>query len=149
MFYDILKGEDNLQFNGQAPFFGYADFTRSAQPGAAAGLSDPYGASGAVNPFPSRPPASNINFAEMGTSRSAAAACISWIRTCAHPTFTSTILPCSSSRPDMVLEVSYLGYEAHRLTGLVDVNPFVLGTNSRLYNVGFDTNSATWRNSRT
>ena len=22
MFYDILKAEDNLQFNGQAPFFG-------------------------------------------------------------------------------------------------------------------------------
>src|ERR1041384_1918921 len=25
VFYDILKGEDNLQFNGQAPFFGFAD----------------------------------------------------------------------------------------------------------------------------
>ena len=25
MFYDILKGEDNLQFNGQPPFFSYAD----------------------------------------------------------------------------------------------------------------------------
>src|SRR6266849_618840 len=25
MFYDILKGEDNLQFNGQAPFFGAAN----------------------------------------------------------------------------------------------------------------------------
>jgi outer membrane receptor protein involved in Fe transport len=24
VFYDILKGEDNLQFNGQAPFFGFA-----------------------------------------------------------------------------------------------------------------------------
>ncbi len=27
MFYDILKGEDNLQFNGQAPFFSFADLT--------------------------------------------------------------------------------------------------------------------------
>ncbi len=25
MFNDILKGEDNLQFNGQAPFFGFGD----------------------------------------------------------------------------------------------------------------------------
>jgi hypothetical protein len=33
----------------------------------------------------------------------------------------------------MVLELSYLGYQAHGLTGLVDVNPFPLGTNSRLY----------------
>ncbi len=27
MFYDILKGEDNLQFNGQPPFFAYADIS--------------------------------------------------------------------------------------------------------------------------
>jgi hypothetical protein len=33
----------------------------------------------------------------------------------------------------MVLELSYLGYQAHGLTGLVDVNPFPLGTNSRSY----------------
>ena len=33
----------------------------------------------------------------------------------------------------MVLEVSYLGYQAHGLTSLVDVNPFPLGTNSRTY----------------
>src|ERR1035441_1582725 len=33
----------------------------------------------------------------------------------------------------MVLELSYLGYQAHGLTGLVDVNPFPLGTNSRGY----------------
>ena len=26
VFYDILKGEDNLQFNGQPPFFAFADF---------------------------------------------------------------------------------------------------------------------------
>ena len=25
VFYDILKAEDNLQFNGQAPFYGFAD----------------------------------------------------------------------------------------------------------------------------
>ena len=33
----------------------------------------------------------------------------------------------------MLLEAGYIGYSAHKLTGLVDVNPFVLGTNSRLY----------------
>src|SRR5581483_5791128 len=33
----------------------------------------------------------------------------------------------------MLLEVGYLGYSAHKLTGLVDVNPFVLGTNQRIY----------------
>ena len=29
MFYDVLKGEDNLQFNGQAPFFGLQIFYRA------------------------------------------------------------------------------------------------------------------------
>ena len=33
MFYDILKGEDNLQFNGQAPFFGYTDFNLTTPSG--------------------------------------------------------------------------------------------------------------------
>ena len=37
VFYDILKGEDNLQFNGQPPFFGYAYLfppgTQRHQPG--------------------------------------------------------------------------------------------------------------------
>ena len=26
VFYDVLKGEDNLQFNGQPPFFGRSGF---------------------------------------------------------------------------------------------------------------------------
>jgi len=59
MFYDILKAEDSLQFNGQAPFFasGYLSFSSPANgftsdPGI---MTDPYGAAGAVNPFPSKP----------------------------------------------------------------------------------------------
>ena len=32
----------------------------------------------------------------------------------------------------LLLEVTYLGSSSHKLTGLVDVNPFVLGTNQRL-----------------
>ena len=31
MFYDILKGEDNLQFNGQEPFYGFSDIYFSPQ----------------------------------------------------------------------------------------------------------------------
>jgi len=34
----------------------------------------------------------------------------------------------------MVLESGYVGYDAHKLTSLVDVNPFPLGSNTRLYN---------------
>src|SRR5271170_1021396 len=34
----------------------------------------------------------------------------------------------------MVLESGYVGDDAHKLTSLVDVNPFPLGSNTRLYN---------------
>ncbi len=68
VFYDILKGEDNLQFNGQPPFFSYAFLypagTNGTSPGT--GLSNPYAAAGSPNPFPSTPPTSNINFANEG-----------------------------------------------------------------------------------
>lgn len=70
IFYDILKGEDNLQFNGQVPFFSYSDLGFSP-PDPIAGpsvdyMAQPFAATGAVNPFPSKPPASNLNFADSG-----------------------------------------------------------------------------------
>ena len=34
----------------------------------------------------------------------------------------------------MLLEAGYVGYDAHKLTSLVDVDPFPLGSNTRLYN---------------
>ncbi len=33
----------------------------------------------------------------------------------------------------MVLETGYVGYDAHKLTSLVDINPFPLGSNTRIY----------------
>ena len=58
VFYDILKGEDNLQFNGQPPFFAGADLYFNALSGnptsPSISMSDPYGAAGRPNPFPSK-----------------------------------------------------------------------------------------------
>ena len=68
VFYDILKAEDNLQFNGQAPFFGFADL-QSFKPvttnpvSEPLTMSQPFVAAGQPNPFPSVPPAKNLNFA--------------------------------------------------------------------------------------
>src|SRR5262249_55508535 len=54
VFYDILKGEDNLQFNGQIPFFSTAFLSfdpLSANPTReVAYLSQPF--AGTINPFP-------------------------------------------------------------------------------------------------
>ncbi len=135
VFYDILKGEDNLQFNGQAPFFGFADvFPAGSNGGPSAGLSDPYGAAGAINPFPSKPPASNINFANAGFLPFGGGGVYFVDPHLRTPYVYQYNLSLQQQLAgNMVLETSYLGYQAHGLTGLVDVNPFPLGTNSRLY----------------
>ncbi len=139
MFYDILKGEDNLQFNGQPPFFSYADVYPSApaagSPGT--GLQDPYGAAGAINPFPSRPPASNINFANAGFLPFGGGGVYLVDPHLRTPyVFQYNMSVQQELARGMVLEVGYLGYSAHKMTSLVDVNPFALGTNTRLYDSG-------------
>ncbi len=90
IFYDILKGEDNLQFNGQPPFVGSAGLyfnspnflpptceytvdgcpvtaplTYMSHPFQNACNYDIYGnciSLGVANTFPSKPPASNVDF---------------------------------------------------------------------------------------
>jgi outer membrane receptor protein involved in Fe transport len=141
VFYDILKGEDNLQFNGQAPFFGFADVypNAPASGSAATGLQDPYGASGAVNPFPSKPPASNIDFGAAGFLPFGGGGVYFVDPHLRTPYVYQYNLSLQQQVfPGTVLEVGYLGYDAHKLTGLVDVNPFIPGTNTRLLNVGLD-----------
>jgi outer membrane receptor protein involved in Fe transport len=70
IFYDILKAEDNFQDNGQPPFFaaGFAGFSPlAANPTADVPyLAQPYASTGAVNPFPSKPPDHNVNFLNAG-----------------------------------------------------------------------------------
>lgn len=135
VFYDILKGEDNLQFNGQAPFFGFADvYPAGSTGGASQGLSDPYGAAGAINPFPSKAPPSDLNFANAGFIPFGGGGVYfvnPHLRTPYVYQYNLSVQ--QQLTGNMMLEVSYLGYQAHGLTGLVDVNPFPLGTNSRLY----------------
>jgi len=141
VFYDVLKGEDNLQFNGQAPFFGFADvYPYAPNPGSAAtGLQDPYGASEAVNPFPSKPPASDINFGDAGFLPFGGGGVYFVDPHLRTPYVYQYNLSLQQQViPGTILEVGYLGYDAHKLTSLVDVNPFILGTNTRIYNVGFD-----------
>src|SRR5579859_205148 len=58
IFYDILKAEDNFQFNGQFPFastafIGFND--PSGSPAPFGFLTNPFGSTGSPNPFPSKP----------------------------------------------------------------------------------------------
>ena len=140
VFYDILKGEDNLQFNGAPPFysepslfFNPLDGTEGAPTGY---LSDPFGTNntGTPNGFPSRPPTSTSSFASSEPIGSTGGIYLvdPHLRT---PYVYQYNLNIQQQMPwEMVLEAGYVGYDAHKLTSLVDINPFPLGSNTRLYN---------------
>ncbi|HLK21480.1 MAG TPA: TonB-dependent receptor [Bryobacteraceae bacterium] len=139
VFYDILKGEDNLQFNGQAPFFGFVDFNLPSLNGNPTGpvnfFEDPFGVTGLHNPFPSRPPASNINFNDAGFLPVGGGGVFfvnPHLRTPYVYQYNMSVQ--RELFKNMTLEVSYIGSDSHKLTALVDRNPFILGTKTRIYN---------------
>jgi hypothetical protein len=138
VFYDILKGEDNLQFNGQAPFFGYADLFPNPVTATSSELNymtQPFAASGAVNTFPSRPPASNIDFAANGFLPFGGGGVYFVDPHLRTPYIMQYNL---GIQRDLGLgttaELTYVGSQGRKLTSLVDTNPFVLGTSTRIYN---------------
>ena len=139
VFYDILKGEDNLQFNGQAPFFGYVDMYFPPLPGNPSSdpayLTQPFVATGATNPFPSKPPASNIDFGASGFLPFGGGGVFfvdPHLRTPYVYQYNFSIERELTS--GVVLETSYVGSDTHKETALVDQNPFILGTDTRLLN---------------
>ena len=140
VFYDILKGEDNLQFNGSPPFYNEPFLTFNPLDGTETGptgyLSNPFGTNntGTPNSFPSRPPTSTASFAgsEPFGSTDELFLVDPHLRT---PYVYQYNLNIEQQLPGgMVLETGYVGYDAHKLTSLVDIDPFPLGSNTRIYN---------------
>ena len=130
VFYDILKGEDNLQFNGQPPFFSSAGIAFNPPAGGATSnftyLSDPFGTAGVTNPFPSRPVDHSIDFGAAGllpfNSGGAAFFVDPHLRTPYVLQYNLSVE--REVTKDTVLDLTYVGSDAHKLTSLVDVNPF-------------------------
>jgi len=140
VFYDVLKGEDNLQFNGQPPFFGGAGLffpTVSGQTTDVPFFADPFGSAGAPNPFPSTPPPSNIDFAASGFLPINSSGIVFFVDPHLRTPYTYqyNLSVQREVAPNMVLEVSYVGSSSHGLTSLIDINPFVLGTTDRILNL--------------
>ncbi len=140
VFYDILKGEDNLQFNGSPPFYNEPNLYFNALDGTETGptgyQSNPFGTNntGTPNSFPSKPPTSTASFAGSEPFGTTGALYLvdPHLRT---PYVYQYNLNIQQQLPGgMVLETGYVGYDAHKLTSLVDVNPFPLGSNTRIYN---------------
>jgi len=139
MFYDILKGEDSLQFNGQEPFFSESDLFFNPLSGnptsAPTNFTDPFGNLGLTNPFPSKLPASNINWAQQGFLPVAGGGVYVVNPNLKTPYIYQYNLSIQREvARNTTLLVSYLGSDSHELTGLADANPFILGTNTRVLN---------------
>ena len=135
MFYDILKGEDNLQFNGQLPFFSFADVFPGTYAGTGlSSLQDPFASAGAVNPFPSKPANPDVNFAAAGFLPFGGGGVYFVDPNLKTPyVFQYNLSVQQQIKQSTVLEIGYVGYSAHKLTGLVDNNPFVPGATNRIY----------------
>lgn len=135
VFYDILKGEDLYQYNGIAPFAGssYLTFNPPAAgaPATPSPFAQPYTVSGQPNPFPSRPPARDLDFysafgAFNGYSVDPR------LRT--PYVFQYNLSLQRQLGQNFIAELDYVGNSARKLTALVDPNPFVPGTGLRLLN---------------
>ncbi len=136
-FFDVLKGEDNLQFNGSPPFYAepnlYFNPVAAGQAGSPGYLSNPFGtnSSGTPNGFPSVPPTSTVDFAQFEPFSGAIFLVNPHLKT---PYVWQYNVNLQQQLPsNMLFEAGYVGYTARGLTSLEDVNPFPLGANSRRY----------------
>jgi hypothetical protein len=144
VFYDVLKGEDNLQFNGQPPFFGDVGLFFSPNTAGQATnypfFTDPFSNASppTPNPFPSHTPPPNIDFGAAGFLPVNASGIVFLVDPHLRTPYTYqyNLSVQHEIVPSTTLEVSYVGSSSHGLTSLIDVNPFVLGTTDRVLNLG-------------
>ena len=135
LFYDILKAEDNFQFNGQAPFFSVGNIFSCSAPGQTQcfpalnnaptnQLQDPFGSSGVVNPFPSKPPTKDLDFAAAGFLPAGGLGTF-YVDPHLHTPYTYQFN--FGVQQDLgkgvIAEVAYVGSINRRYTALEDINP--------------------------
>ncbi len=135
LFYDILKGEDNLQFNGEVPFYAepglYFNNVANGPPGY---LSQPYQSVGATNPFPSTSPTADVGFDQFLPINSSGAVYLVDPHLRTPYVYQYNLSLQRNLFADTVLEANYVGSSGHGLTSLRDINPMVLGSTNRLLN---------------
>ncbi len=134
-FYDILKGEDNLQFNGQPPFVSNAGFYFDDVPthhnGPIGYMEQPFLSAGVTNTFPSTPPAANIDFTPFLPINSTGFVYLVDPHLRTPYVYQYNLSLQRNLTADTVLETNYVGSSGHGLTSLKDINPTVLGSYNR------------------
>jgi hypothetical protein len=132
MFYDILKAEDNFQFNGQFPFAATAFINYNDPTGTAAPfnfVTDPFGSTATTNPFPSGPINHNIDFAGNGRFGGGGVFFVDPnLRTPYTYQYNLSVEREIARR--LTFETAYVGSSSHGLTGLKDINPCDLTTST-------------------
>jgi outer membrane receptor protein involved in Fe transport len=135
VFYDILKGEDNLQFNGQAPFVSTAGFFfNNVGPhhnGPTGYMTDPFGSADVVNTFPSTPPPPDVDFTPFLPINGSGAVYLDDPHLRTPYVYQYNLSLQRNLFADTVLEANYVGSSSHGLTSLKDINPMVLGSTNR------------------
>jgi outer membrane receptor protein involved in Fe transport len=131
IFYDVLKGEDNFQFNGQAPFNPTANIginepqVPTATTAGYTFFSDPFGSTNTPDPF-GQPLNHNLNFIDTFgtfTSLNTGATIVDPnLRTPYTYQYNLSIEHQLSHK--LIARAAYVGSSSHGLTALVDVNPF-------------------------
>jgi hypothetical protein len=139
VFYDILKGEDNLNFNGQPPFVSNAGFnfngvTQPPQNGPLNFLSQPFQSDGVTNTFPSKPPASDVDFTPFLPINNTGFIYLVDPHLRTPYVYQYNLSLQHNLFADTVLETNYVGSSGHGLTSLKDINPMILGSANRLLN---------------
>lgn len=147
IFYDVLKAEDNFQFNGQPPFFADeglpfpnvgAQFTGGTAQASPTGFyTSPWTSVGLPsNPFPSVAPTPSLNFINAGFIPFAPQGGVFDDQHLHTPyTYQYNLSVQHEFAKSLTGEINYVGSSSKGLTGLMDINPFVLGTNNRVQNV--------------
>lgn len=142
IFYDVLKGEDNLQFNGAPPFYSETGpFYAAVGPGQSTTvpyLSQPWTSGGfTASPFPSTPPSSSTDFVNGGFVPFNLVGGIYFVNPHLHTPYTyqyNLSIEHELAR-NLMAEVNYVGSSSKGLTALEDINPFDLGTQNRVLNL--------------
>ena len=149
IFYDILKAEDNFQFNGQPPFFSLANFNFPQDVTGDAGcpasnvsasiityFSDPFDSTCTPNTFPSVARLSGPEYFSTPGSTPFGPQ-LFFVDPHLHTPYTYQYNLSVQHQivPSLVAEVNYLGSSSHGLTALQDVDPFILGTTDHPLNL--------------
>jgi len=137
VFYDVLLAQDNQNQNGTPPFYSaaYVPFTTpSSITGTVPFLSDPFGSTGTTNPFPSHAPPSNLNFATAGFLPFGPSSVFidPNLRTPYIYQYNLSIQRQLSN--GLAAEVGYMGSSSHKLVAQKDIDPFIVGSYTRILN---------------